>query len=63
MIGPVCSSVFMKDERYSFFDSHSHGKNGFSAPDGSSVLLSYDYIEDLITYLYALYESMGIDLS
>ena len=63
MIGAVCSTVFMKDEIYYFFDSHSHGKDGISGPDGSSVLLSFDYIEDLITYLYALYESISIELS
>ena len=63
MIGAVCSAVLLKDERYYFFDSHSHGKDGLSGPDGSSVILSFSYIEDLITYLYALYESMGIELS
>ena len=63
MIGAVWSAVLMKDEKYYFFESHSHGKDGLSGPDDSSVLLSFDNIEDLITYLYELYESMGIELS
>lgn len=31
MIGSICSSVFKKNDKYCFFDSHSHGLNGLSA--------------------------------
>ena len=48
---------------YIFFDSHSHGKNGLSSSDGSSVLIYFSCLEDLISYLYALYDSMAIDIS
>ena len=46
-----------------FFDSHSHGKNGLSSSDGSSILMYFSCLEDLISYLYALYDSMAIDMS
>ena len=45
------------------FDSHSHGENGLSSSDGSSILLTFSCLEDLITYLYAFYESIRIDLT
>jgi hypothetical protein len=45
------------------FDSHSHGEDGLSAPDGRSILLSFSCLEDLVTYMYAMYESMNIDLA
>ena len=63
VIGAVCSAVSKKNDLYVFFDSHSHGKNGFSASDGSSILMNFFCLEDLISYLYALYDSMAIDMS
>ena len=45
------------------FDSHSHGKHGLSCPDGKSVLVSFIFLDDLIRFMYAMYESMMIDLS
>ena len=63
LTGAVCSAVFVKDNKFWLFDSHSHGKHGLSSPDGKSVLLSFTVLDDLIRFMYAMYESMMIDLS
>ena len=63
VIGAICSTVSKKNDLYIFFDSHSHGKNGLSSSDGSSILMYFSCLEDLISYLYALYDSMAIDTS
>ena len=63
IIGSVCSAVSKRNTSYLFFDSHSHGENGLSSSDGTSILLSFSCLEDLIAYLYAFYESMRIDLT
>jgi hypothetical protein len=62
MIGSVCSAVFKMDGQYFFFDSHSHGVDGLSHDNGTSVLISFHRIEDLVTYLYAVYNSMLVDV-
>ena len=61
--GAICSAVSKKNDLYVFFDSHSHGKSGLSSSDGSSILMSFSCLEDLISYLYAWYDSMAIDMS
>ena len=61
--GSVCSAVSKRNNSYIFFDSHSHGENGLSSSDGTSILMLLSCLEDLITYLYAFYESMRIDLT
>ena len=61
IIGAICSAVVKKDDLYIFFDSHCHGKNGLSSSDGTSVLMSFKSLEDLVTYLYAFYHSLNID--
>ena len=38
-------------------------KNGLSSSDGSSILMYFSCLEDLISYLYALYDCMAIDMS
>ena len=63
VIGAICSAVSKKSDVYVFFDSHAHGKNGLSSSDGSSNLMYFACLEDLISYLYALYDSMTIDMS
>ena len=63
MIGAVCSAVFKKANNYWLFDSHSHSNNGLSGCDGKSVLISFACLNDLLTFLYAIYDSMKIDLS
>ena len=63
MIGAVCSTVFQKANNYWLFDSHSHSNNGLSCCDGKSVLISFACLNDLLTFLYAMYDSMKIDLS
>ena len=63
MIGAVCSAVFVKDGIFWLFDSHSHGNHGMSSPDGKSLLISFATLDDIVTFMYAMYESMNIDLS
>ena len=63
IIGAICSAISKNNDLYVFFDSHSHGQNGLSSCDGTSVLISFSCIEDLVAYLYALYDSMAINMS
>ena len=63
IIGAVCSAVVKKDDLYIFFDSHSHGKNALASSEGTSVLISFKSLDDLVTYLYAFYHSLKIDLT
>ena len=62
-IGAICSAVFRKNGMYVFFDSHSHGQNGLSSSDGSSCLITFSSINDLVTYMYAFYDSLNLDTS
>ena len=63
VIGPICSAVSKKNDLFVFFDSHSHGKNGLLSSGGSLILTYSSCLKDLISYLYALYDSMAIDMS
>ena len=47
-----------KNNLFVIFDSHSRGGNGLSA-----VLVSFSCLDDLISYIYAFYDSMRIDMS
>ena len=60
-IGAICSAVFRKNSMYVFFDSHSHGENGLSSNDGTSCLITFTSINDLVTYMYAFYDSLKLD--
>ena len=60
-IGAICSAVFKKKGSYAFFDSHCHGHNGLSATDGESCLITFSSLDDLVTYMYAFYDSMKLD--
>ena len=60
-IGAICSAVFKKNGLYVFFDSHSHGENGLSSSVGASSLITFSNLNDLVTYLYAFYDSMKLD--
>ena len=60
-IGAICSAVFRKNDMYVFFDSHSHGENGLSSNDGTSCLITFTSINDLVTYMYAFYDSLNLD--
>ena len=62
-IGAVCSAVLKKNDLYMFFDSHSHGENGLSSVDGRSILIAFSSLDDLVGYMYAFYDSLGIDMS
>ena len=61
LIGTICSAVFKKKGSYAFFDSHCHGHNGLSATDGASCLMTFSSLDDLVTYMYAFYDSMKLD--
>ena len=63
IIGAICSAVVKKDDLYIFFDSHSHGKDGLASSEGTSVLMSFKSLDDLVTYLYAFYQSLKIDMT
>ena len=52
-----------KNGLYVFFDSHSHGENGLSSSDGASSLITFSNLNDLITYMYAFYDSLKLDTS
>ena len=60
-IGAICSAVFRKNGMYVFFDSHSHGENGLSSNDGTSCYITFTSINDLVTYMYAFYDSLNLD--
>ena len=60
-IGAICSAVFKTKGLFAFFDSHCHGHNGLSATDGASSLITFSTLDDLITYMYAFYDSMKLD--
>ena len=62
-IGAICSAVFKKNRLYVFFYSHSHGENGLSSSDGASSLITFSNLNDLITYMYAFYDSLKLDTS
>ena len=40
--------------------SHSHGMNGHLSADGSSILISFLCLDDLVTYLYAFNDNLRI---
>ena len=52
-VGAICSAVFKKKGAYAFFDSHCHGHNGLSATDGTSSLITFSSLDDLVRYMYA----------
>ena len=62
-VGAICSAVFKKKGAYAFFDSHCHGHNGLSATDGTSGLITFSSLDDLVRYMYAFYDSMKLDTS
>ena len=62
-IGAVCSAVFMRNDQYMFFESHSHGEHGLSSVDGKSILISFSSLDDLVGYMYAFYDSMKLDMN
>lgn len=59
MIGAICSGIYKaSSNEYYFFDSHSHDSCGMSSCNGKSVLVLNKGIDDLVTYLYNMYNSM-----
>ena len=62
-VGAICSAIFKKKGAYAFFDSHCHGHNGLSATDGASSLITFSSLDDLVRYMYAIYDSMKLETS
>ena len=60
-VGAICSAVLKQKGLYVFFDSHSHGQNGLSSSDGASCLITFSNLDDLVTYIYAFYDSMKLE--
>ncbi|XP_062584589.1 uncharacterized protein LOC134246276, partial [Saccostrea cucullata] len=64
MIGSICSALYKaSDNDFYFFDSHSHGENGLSECDGKSLMRHSCCLDDLLGFLYAMYESMHIEFA
>ena len=49
---------------FHLFDSHSHRSDGtsMSSVDGLSISASFQRVDDLVTFMYRMYESMLIDI-
>ena len=62
MIGAICSAVVMKDNKYYLFDSHSHGPDGLSSPEGKALLKIFEALDELVLFLYSFYIICNIDL-
>ena len=62
MYGALCSVVLFIGNKYLFFDSHSHGHDGLSAPDGKSMMKMFSSMDDLIAFMYIFYTSCNLDL-
>ncbi|CAG2217272.1 unnamed protein product [Mytilus edulis] len=65
MIGAICSAVYYHNQIYYFFDSHSHSECTLNNPldsSGKSILIGFADLHDLVSYLYAFYTSLKIDL-
>ncbi|CAC5391862.1 unnamed protein product [Mytilus coruscus] len=65
MIGAICSAVYYCNQVYYFFDPHSHSEctlNNSLDSSGKSILIGFADLYDLVSYLYAFYTSLQIDL-
>ena len=62
LVGAICSAVVMKGNKYYFFDSHSHGPDGLSSPEGKAILKIFEALDELVLFLYSFYISCNIDL-
>ena len=51
------------NNEYYFFYSHSPGSEGMACPDRQSDLVSRQFLDDLVAFMYAVYDSMFIDIS
>ncbi|VDI66528.1 Hypothetical predicted protein [Mytilus galloprovincialis] len=65
LIGAICSAVYYFNHTYYFFDTHSHSECTLNNPldsSGKSILIGFADLHDLLSYLYAFYTSLQIDL-
>ena len=58
--GAICSALLKHGNSYYFFDSHSHGFDTLPSAGGKAVLLVFHEYHDLMSYLYASFEYLGI---
>lgn len=61
MIGSICSTLYKASENEYFFYAHSHGENGLSVSDGKSMFRHCCCLNELLGFLYVIYESMHIE--
>ena len=51
IVGGICSAVYRDaNNRFVFFDSHSHGQDGLSSIDGTAVKVIFDEMRKLIDF-------------
>jgi hypothetical protein len=65
MIGAICSAVYFDGNAFYFFDSHSHTKSALCDQvelPGVSIIIGFNDIDALVSYMYSCYTSMYIDL-
>ena len=65
MIGAICSAVYFDGNAFYFFDSHSHTKSAMCDQvelPGVSIIIGFNDIDALVSYMYSCYTSMYIDL-
>ena len=60
VLNQYAMAAFPLGQHYYFFDSHAHGKQGMSDPDGKAVLASFKCTLDLHSYIYRLSQSLNI---
>ncbi|CAC5363289.1 unnamed protein product [Mytilus coruscus] len=65
MIGAICPAVYYYNQIYYFFDTHSYSECTLNNPldsSGKSILIGFADLHDLVSYLYAFYTRLKIDL-
>ena len=63
IVGGICSAIYRDvNNRFVFFDSHSHGQDGLSSVDGTAVKVIFDEIWKLLDFLFSFYHSCGISM-
>ena len=64
IVGGICSAMYRDaNNRFVFFDSHSHGKDGLSSVDGTAVKVIFDEMGKLLDFLFLFYHSCGISMT
>ena len=62
VIGEYCIAVFKDyDGNFGFFDPHSRNVEGLVNPDGTAVMLTFANVENLVSQLYTMCNSLGFN--